>query len=126
MSNQIKASNRHHTHLCQFLNTKDDDLPSLLTIVEDINAVNGFSDDGNTESPFGSFHPETVRMVVRNDENYLRYRANHFVLIFGQSEAFRDEYGWDDCVVCLANHKGGLSIAVFRFNDVEEEGRQKT
>ena len=62
-------------------------------------------------------------MVLRDDDYYLGCRANHFVLIFGQSEVLGGDYSWGDCVVCLANHKGGLCIMVFSFKDDEEANK---
>jgi hypothetical protein len=97
-----------------FLHDTDEELPKYLLPIEDFNGNEGYTVADYCESPFAGFHPELIRMVTRDDDYYLSLRANHFVLIFGRSEALPD---WDDCVVCLANHKGGLCITVFSFLD---------
>ena len=113
--------NKHHTHLSLFLNTVDKELPWLLKEDEEFNGNEGFTVGDYTSSSFGSFHPEAVRMVLQEDDYYLGYRANHFVLIFGQAEVLGGSHSWGDCVVCLANHKGGLCVSVFTFKDDETE-----
>jgi hypothetical protein len=100
-----------------FLNGTEDKLSERLKPIEEFDGTNPFSVSDYTESPLSGFHPETIRMALKNDEYFLGCRANHFVLIFGTTEA--DEYFFEDCVVCLANHKGGLQIRVFAF--VEED-----
>jgi hypothetical protein len=105
---------KHNERLDFFLNATDDELSTKLELIEELNGTEGFSVLNYTESPFCGFHPKCVRMVLRNDDYYLKIRANHFVLIFGCSEALND---WDECVVCLANHKGGLLINIYRFLD---------
>ena len=114
------------TRLLRFLDATDEALASLLTPIEEFNGNDGFTVADYCESPFAGFHPQAVRMVTRNDEYYLGYRADHFVLIFGQSEVLGDDYSWGDCVVCLANHKGGLCIRVFIFKGDGEELRCAT
>ena len=104
-------------HIYTFLNATETALTERLYLVEDYNATDGFTVADYCTSAFSSFHPQAVRMVTRNDDYYLGCRANHFVLIFGQSEVFNNGYTWADCVVCLANHKGGLCVNVFRFID---------
>ena len=97
-----------------FMNSTDDELEECLFAVEELSGSNDFSVGDPFESPLVDFHPNTVRMVEKNDDLYLGYRANHFVLIFGYSEFPT----FEDCVVCLANHKGGLCITVFKFKDL--------
>ena len=112
---------KRNAHLCQFTLRDDTELPDLLTHIEECSWTNGFDIGDCNTSPLAGFHPEAVRMVERRDDYYLGSRAGHFVLIFGQSEAYwvGDSYG--DCVVCLANHKGDLDINVFGFKDDAEE-----
>lgn len=112
---QLKSDAR----LNLFLNATETKLAKILKPIEELNGNEGFTVGDYNESPFAGFHPSAVRMVLMDDDYYLGCRANHFVLIFGQSEALNDEYIWDDCVVCLANHKGGLCVTVFTFADEE-------
>ncbi len=109
---------KHGYHLSLFLNSTDSELPGLLKLEEEYNGIDGFNVADHSVSILGSFHPESVRMVIKDDDNYLGCRANHFILIFGRAEVFADIGGfWGDCVVCIANHKGGLQILVYSFID---------
>jgi hypothetical protein len=105
----------HYDRLSLFLNATEDTLVKSLKPIEEFNGNEGFFVGDYCTSPLGGFHPEAVRMVLRDDGYFLSLRANHFVLIFGQSEVLHNGIDWDDCVVCLANHKGGLCIHVFQF-----------
>jgi hypothetical protein len=126
MREHTKVADRHYRHLRRFLNTEDKELPSILAPIEEFNGDKGFTVGGCTESPLGGFHPVATRMVLRDDDYYLGYRADHFALVFGQSEALANDYGWSDCVVCLANHKGGLCITLFGFKGDMEVGGCET
>ena len=107
----------HFHKRAAFLNARDDDLPKLLHQIEHLCSANSDRLDDYMESPFCGLHPEAVRMVVRNDDYYLGIRANHFVLVFGQTEALNKNDSWEDCVVCIANHKGGICINTFLFSE---------
>jgi hypothetical protein len=123
MRDCLKAANRRHRHLRRFLNAEDSKLPSLLVPIEELNWAEGFCAADCTGSPLGSFHPRATRMVLCGDDYFLGCRADHFVLLFGQTEAVGDDDGRSDCVVRIANHKGALNIAVFGFkDDVEVTG----
>ncbi len=117
---KIQMEFQRSSRLRWFMSALDEDFPKKLKLVEEFDATNGFTAADYTESPLSGFHPEAVRMIMRDDDYYLSCRANHFVLIFGQSEAL-GVYSWDDCVVCLANSKGGLQIKVFAFAEDEED-----
>jgi hypothetical protein len=106
-------------HLRVFLNADEDTLSTLLEKVEELNGLEGFTAEGYTESPFSGFHPKAVRMAVKNDEYCLSVRAEHFVLIYGWSEAL-DWYNC--CAVCLASHKGALTVQVFTFIEPPDAG----
>jgi hypothetical protein len=112
---------KHAKHLHLFLNGSTDQLSEGLEELESLDGINGYSVEGYTESPFCGLHPEAIRMIKLPDENFLGLRASHFVLIFGTSEAIwsqdKDFVTDQDCVALLANHKGGLMIKVFFFND---------
>jgi hypothetical protein len=116
-------SDRHVFHLRQFLSIDESQLPSLLVPVEELDGNEGFTVGDYSESPLAGFHPEADRMVVRDDDHYLGCRAGHFLLAFGRTEALWNDRGWADCVVCQANHKGGLRITVYGFNDDMEVGQ---
>jgi hypothetical protein len=126
MRDYTETTNRHYRHLRRFLNAEDKELPSLLAPVEAFSGNEGFTVCDCTESPLGSFHPVATRMVLCDDDYFLGYRADHFVLVFGQSEALDDDYGQSDCVVCLANHKGRLCITLFGFKGDMEAGGCET
>ena len=116
----IKQKRNKHFYL--FLNGSEEQLTAGLEEIEWLDGTNGFTVSGYTESPFCGLHPEAVRMMELPDDYFLGTRANHFVLIFGTSEALwaelPDSYEYyDDCVALLANHKGGLSVKMFRFKD---------
>ena len=100
-----------------FTNASDVDIANALICIETAGEDDGFPAGFGSflDSPFGQFHPsKDVRVIVKNDCYYLNIRANHFVLLFGRSEALDN---WDDCVVCLANHKGVLVVKTFKFRD---------
>lgn len=120
MTKDVESKQAENLHF--FQNAKEDEFPQKLKLIEELNGIEGFSVDGYTMSPLCGFHPKAVRMVVKDDDYYLGCRADNFVLIYGYSEAIEimlDESAsiWGDCVVCLANHKGGLIIQVFSFVD---------
>jgi len=116
----LKRQMIHDNHLSFFLSATEDNLSKRLVSLEEFDGTTGFAVADYCTSPLAGFHPEAVRMVLKDDSRYLGCRANHFVLVFGQSEVLDD---WGDCVVCLANHKGGLCITVFTFNDLEDGER---
>jgi hypothetical protein len=118
--NDCQLEMLHKLHLKFFQEAPEDELAYRLKEVEEYNGNEGFSVGDYNESGLGGFHPSAIRMVERNDDCYLGCRANHFVLIFGQSEALWYKQTWADCVVSLANHKGGLIITVFEFLDEAE------
>ena len=103
---------KHDTDLGIFLDATDEELQKKLKLLEKFDDAEDYSVDKFEESALAGFHPESVRMIIKDDDYYLGRRANHFVLIFGWSEAFG--YG-NGCVVCLANHKGSLCVTVFTF-----------
>ena len=74
---------KHDSRLSDFLNCTEDELSKKLKTIEEFNGNEGFTVDDYTESPFSGFHPEAIRMVIRDDDYYLHSRANHFILIFG-------------------------------------------
>jgi hypothetical protein len=122
ISEDIKVQQKHTKHFYLFLNGSVDQLTEGLEEIEYLDGINGYSVSGYTESPFCGLHPEAVRMMELPDDYFLGLRAEHFVLIFGTSEAVWVELSdsssyMDDCVALLANHKGGLMVKVFRFKD---------
>lgn len=124
MIDEDKIIPRYNTRLNFFQNATEDELEKCLNPIEELDATNGFSVSDYTSSPFSGFHPKAVRMILKSDDYYLGSRADHFVLIFGVSEALDLELSdfsstWDECVVCLANHKGAMQIKVFTFDDLK-------
>ncbi|MCL2298560.1 MAG: hypothetical protein FWC27_00235, partial [Firmicutes bacterium] len=70
-------------HICTFLNATEIALAEQLLLVEEYNATDGFTVADYCTSAFSSFHPQAIRMVLRDDAYYLGCRADHFVLMFG-------------------------------------------
>ena len=98
-----------------FMNASADEIAQSLVEIENLYWGNANAPTDDIHSPFGWFHPSsTVRVIVKNDDYYLNARANHFVLLFGYSEALDV---WDDCVVCIANHKGWMTVTTYKFRD---------
>ena len=104
------------SRLSLFQNASDDVLASELSLIQEYSGIGGFTVADYCESPFCGFHPEAVRVIARDDDYYLGRRADHFVLIFGWSEALLDQDD-QECVLCLTNHKGGVTVRVYKFND---------
>jgi hypothetical protein len=126
MNNEKALELRYKKRLDLFTNGTDDQLASQLKPVEELDGINGFSVSGYMDSPLCGFHPEAVRLVTRDDDYFLGSRADCTVLVFGWSEAMEvevadNEVVFDQCVVSLANHKGGLQLKVFRFIDDEKK-----
>jgi len=110
-----------------FLAATDGALAARLFCIEEFDACSGdgFSVGAYYASPFAGFHPSVVRMVRKEDDYYLRARADHHVLLYGLSEGIDSEdalYVCTPCVVHIANHKGGIHIGVYLFRQTSARG----
>lgn len=125
-----------YKHISLFLNATDSELERWLDPIEELSGYNRILTPDYTNSPFWGFHPLAVRMVIRNDDYYLKNRADHFVLMYGSSEGMdppgetnppevfqtcTSQWGYDDCIICLANHKGAMVITAYRFRENPKE-----
>ena len=64
------------------------------------------------------FHPNgVVQTVTRDDDRFLGYRANHFVLVDGYVEDgfMESEEPQNDTFLLICNHKGITEIVAFIF-----------
>lgn len=120
----LKMNNgKRENHLTLFLNAPSYTLSKHLVPIEQLIGGEEFPSDYSS-SYIGGFHPISTRMELEDDDShflpehgYQSIRANHFVLIYGESEALSNSDGWGDCVLCVANHKGNLTLTMFAFRD---------
>jgi hypothetical protein len=98
----------HYAHLHLFSSVTDAELADRLVLIE----------ESMTDPKINGFRPSAaVRVAEKSGEDeYLGCKAKFYILLFGCSDAIEEA----DCVLCIANCEGELTVSLYGFNDAPD------